>query len=240
MARDLHAEAVRRLIVALDVPSVQEAERLIERLSGRAGIFKIGLELLFAGGIELARHLAQRAQVFLDAKLHDIPNTVERATRRIAELGVTFLTVHAQDRASMEAAVRGRGSAGTKLLGVTVLTHLGEADLAAIGNAVQLAELAAARARLAHEAGFDGIVCSPHEVARIRRETAPDFLIVTPGIRPRGAERADQTRSTSPGDAIRGGADFLVVGRPITQADDPARAADAIVAEIVEALAAGN
>ncbi len=232
------AEAVRRLIIALDVPSAGDAEYLVQGLDGRAGVFKIGLELLFSGGAGLARRLAREGRsVFIDAKLYDISNTVERATARIADLGAAFLTVHAQDAKTLAAAVRGRGSAPMKLLGVTVLTHLRQDDLPVQGITAQLDDLVLHRAKLAQAAGLDGVVCSPREAARIRRETAPDFLIITPGIRPGSAVRADdQSRSATPAEALSAGADYLVVGRPITQAHDPAEAAERVVSEMAAAL----
>lgn len=226
-----------RLIVALDVPSEDEARGMIDRIGDSVGVFKIGLELLFAGGVELARELAgQGRSVFLDAKLLDITNTVERSTARVASLGSTFLTIHASDTRTMEAAVRGRGDSKMKLLAVTVMTHLGEADLREQGIDLSPEDMVLRRARLAQEAGVDGVVASAREAARIRQELGPDLLIVTPGIRPAGADVGDQKRVTTPADAIRAGSDYLVIGRPITQADDPRAAADAIVNEMADAL----
>jgi orotidine-5'-phosphate decarboxylase len=226
-----------RLIVALDVPSVNAAEALIEQLGDSVGVYKIGLELLFAGGFSLARDLAQQGRpVFVDAKLLDIEATVERTTAVIAESGAAFLTVHAMDRKTIAAAVRGRGDSKLKLLGVTVLTNLSRADLAEHGIDEAPLAVVQRRAMMARDGGFDGIIASGQE-ARALRERLRRSLIVTPGIRPAGAEAQDQTRVVTPSAAIEAGADYLVVGRPITRAADPRAAAEAIVAEIESALA---
>jgi orotidine-5'-phosphate decarboxylase len=227
-----------RLIVALDVPDVDEARALIDALGDSVGVYKIGLELLFCGGFALAQELARReVPVFVDAKLLDIEATVERATAAIARMGVAVLTVHALDKKTLAAAVRGRGDSALKLLGVTVLTNLASADLIEQGCDHPLAELVLHRAKLAKEAGFDGAIASGHEAAKIRNAAGPDFLIVTPGVRPQGTDAQDQTRVVTPARAIEAGADYLVVGRPITRAPDPRAAAEAIVAEIDAALA---
>lgn len=229
-------EARDRLIVALDVPSVEEARALIEKLGDSVGVYKIGLELLFSGGFALAQELARQGRaVFVDAKLLDIETTVERATAVIAASGAQFLTVHAMDRKTIAAAARGRGNAKLKLLGVTVLTNLSRADLAEHGIDEAPRAVVQRRAMMAQDGGFDGIVASGKE-AQALRERLRQFLIVTPGIRPEGADAQDQTRSVTPGAAIKAGADYLVVGRPITRASDPRAAADAIVAEIASAL----
>jgi orotidine-5'-phosphate decarboxylase len=226
-----------RLIVALDVPTAGDAEAMIQRLGASVTFYKIGLQLIFAGGIELAKRLSQEGkQVFLDVKLLDIDNTVAGAVDTIARLGVTFLTVHAYPKA-MRTAVLARGSASLKLLGVTVLTSMDEADLAAAGYAGPVSALVAARAADARAAGMDGIVASPAEATAIRAIVGPDMAIVTPGIRPAGSAAGDQKRIATPASAIGAGADYLVVGRPVTGAPDPKRAADDIVAEIETALA---
>lgn len=231
-------EAKDRLIVALDVGSVKEARSLIETLGNSVGVYKIGLELLFAGGFALAEALAREGRaVFIDAKLSDIEATVERATAAIARAGASFLTVHALDTKTLEAAVRGRGTSGLKLLGVTVLTNLAPADLIEQGIEHPLAQVVQHRAALAKKAGLDGVIASGREAAEIRRAAGPDFLIVTPGVRPLGSEAQDQARAVTPKQAIMAGADCLVVGRPITRAADPRKAADAIVGEIAAALA---
>jgi orotidine-5'-phosphate decarboxylase len=230
-------EAGRRLIVALDVPSVEEAKAWIEALGDSVGVYKIGLELLFSGGFELARELASQGRsVFIDAKLLDIEATVERATAAIARTGAGFLTVHALDAKTLDAAVRGRAGSKLRLLGVTVLTNLDRDDLKEQGVDRSPKQLAVYRAMLAQEAGFDGVVASGEEAAALRQALGPGVLIVTPGIRPKGAERHDQTRSITPAEAIAAGADYIVVGRPITRAPDPRAAALAIVEEIALAL----
>ena len=231
------ADAARRLIVALDFPSVTDAARLAAHLQGEVGVFKIGLELVYAGGLDLARDLAEAGHhIFLDAKLLDIPNTVERATANAARLGAAYLTVHGTDRKTLDAAVRGRGAAATKLLAITVLTSLDAADLREQHIGLSPADLVLARAHLARDAGFDGVVASAQEAASIRAAMGDDFLIVTPGIRPAGAEIGDQSRVVTPAEAIAQGADYLVVGRPICAAPDPLAAARNIVAEIAAAL----
>ncbi|BBF94230.1 orotidine-5'-phosphate decarboxylase [Blastochloris tepida] len=229
--------ARERLIVALDVPTVGEAEALVETLAESAVFYKIGLELAVAGGIEFAGELAAAGyHVFLDLKLHDIGNTVERATRRAAELGVSFLTVHAYPQ-TMRAAVAGRGSSDLRILAVTVLTSWDDSDLAAAGIQGSVAETVARQAAQAREIGIDGIVCSAAEAAAVRAIVGPDMALVTPGIRPAGAAQGDQKRVVGPAAAVRAGADYLVVGRPIIAAPDPKRAADAIVGEIAAAAA---
>ena len=232
-------KASERLIVALDVPAPDDARALISKIGAHAGVWKIGLELLFSGGADLARELADAGQnVFVDAKLLDIPHTVERATANIAAMGATFLTVHGHDIKTMQAAMRGRDGSDLKLLAVTVLTSLDAADLEQQGSRMSPADLVLHRAKLRKEAGFDGVIASGQEAAQIRQATGRDFLIVTPGIRPAGTDVGDQARVMTPTRAIAAGADYLVVGRPITQADDPAAAAAAIADEIDAALAA--
>jgi orotidine-5'-phosphate decarboxylase len=226
-----------RLIVALDVPSIEEANALIETLGDSVGVCKIGLELLFSGGFDLARELAAQGRaVFIDAKLLDIEATVERAVAAVARSGAAFLTVHALDARTLDAAVRGRADTKLQLLGVTVLTNLAREDLKEQGVDRSPEELAVYRAMLAQEAGFDGVVASGQEAAALRDALGPGVLIVTPGIRPKGAERHDQTRTMTPAEAIAAGADYIVVGRPITRAPDPRAAAEAIVEEIASAL----
>jgi orotidine-5'-phosphate decarboxylase len=226
-----------RLIVALDVPAVEDAKALVKALEGSVGVYKIGLELLFAGGFKLARELAEQGKnVFVDAKLLDIEATVERATAAIVKSGAQFLTVHAQDAKTLDAAVRGRGKSALKLLGVTVLTNLARDDLKEQGVDRNPQELAIYRAMLAQEAGLDGIVASGQEAAALRKAIGPDMLIVTPGVRPKGASADDQARTVTPADAIKGGASYIVVGRPITRAPDPRKAAEAIAAEIASSV----
>jgi orotidine-5'-phosphate decarboxylase len=228
--------AAERLIVALDFPDPAAARALVGCLDGLPLTFKIGLELIYAGGLALAGELiAEGRRVFLDAKLLDIPNTVERATACAASLGVAFLTVHGTDRKTLGAALRGRGGAATKLLAITVLTSLDAEDLREQGLAEAPREVVLRRARLAAEAGFDGVVASAMEAQAIRAALGGALLIVTPGIRPAGAAVADQARIATPGDALRAGADHLVIGRPITAAADPLAAAQAILGEMAAA-----
>ena len=224
-----------RIIVALDVPDPDEARALIAKLGDSVGVYKIGLELLFAGGLELARELvAEGRRVFLDAKLLDIEVTVERATAAIAKTGAHFLTVHATDTKTLDAAVRGRGDSALELLGVTVLTNLDRADLSEQGIDMPPLALVQERARLSQRAGLDGIVASGKEAAALH-ERLHNFVIVTPGIRQQGTDAQDQTRVVTPTIAIEAGADYLVVGRPITRADDPRAAAQQIADEIAAA-----
>jgi orotidine-5'-phosphate decarboxylase len=225
-----------RLIVALDVPSVAKAEAMVAALGDSVGFYKIGLQLIFAGGIAFAERLGRSGkQIFLDVKLLDIDNTVAGAVEGIAALGMTFLTIHAYPKA-MRAAVIARGRARLKLLGVTVLTSMDDADFAAAGYAGSLAGLVEKRAADARAAGMDGIVASPVEAALVRRIVGPEMVIVTPGIRPAGAGADDQKRAAAPAAAIRAGADYVVVGRPILSAPEPGAAAEAIIAEIGTAL----
>jgi orotidine-5'-phosphate decarboxylase len=234
------ADASKRLIVALDFPSAEPAARLAAQLRGHVGLFKIGLELIYADGLGLMRNLVEAGQpIFLDAKLLDIPNTVERATANAARLGAAFLTVHGTDRKTLDAAMRGRGAAATRLLAITVLTSLDQADLAEQHIGLDPTELVLRRACLARDAGFDGVVASAREAAAIRAELGDGFLIVTPGIRPAGARAADQARVVTPTEAIGLGADYLVVGRPISAAPDPLAAAQAIIAEMTMARSGG-
>jgi orotidine-5'-phosphate decarboxylase len=214
-----------RLIVALDVPTVDAARGFIGRLGAGVTFYKVGLELVMAGGLVLVRELADAGKrVFLDMKLLDIETTVERATRNVAAAGATFLTVHAQDAKTLRAALAGRAGTDLKVLGVTVLTNLEAADLRQQGIAAEPAELVAQRAKLACDVGCDGVVVSGLEAARVRRTVGASTTIVTPGIRLPGNDAADQARVSPPRQAIAAGADHLVVGRPITGALDPAAA----------------
>lgn len=228
-----------RLIVALDVPTAAEAEALVNRLGEAVGFYKIGLELIFGGdGLALAERLVARGKkVFLDAKLHDIPNTVAAATARIGRLGATFLTVHAYPQ-TMRAAREAADGTSLGLLAVTVLTSADDADLVEAGYGGSAADLVRRRALQARVAGLEGLVMSPHEAAAVREIVGPAMTIVTPGVRPAGGPAGDQKRIMTPGAAIAAGADYLVVGRPITGAPDPGVAAQAIAREIETALAA--
>lgn len=221
-----------RLIVALDVGNVDEAEALVSRLGDSVTFYKVGLQLIYAGGLPFAERLAKSGKrVFLDAKLLDIDNTVAHAVASIVPLGMTFLTIHAYPKA-MRAAVAARGNAPLKLLGVTVLTSMSDADVADAGYDVSARALVARRAADARAVGMDAVVTSPAEAAAVRAIVGPDIAIVTPGIRPAGSDAGDQQRIATPEAAIRAGADHLVVGRPVTAAADPQAAAEAIVREI--------
>jgi orotidine-5'-phosphate decarboxylase len=225
-----------KLIVALDLPTYDEARALVDRLGDAVSFYKIGLELLLAGGLELARELKfDGKRVFLDLKFLDIGNTVERAVAAAAGLGVDFLTVHGLDTKTLNAAVRGRAGSNLKLLAVTVLTNLEQADLDEQGISLTPEQLVLRRAKLANTAGFDGAIASGQEAGAVRAASGPQFLIVTPGIRLAGADSGDQNRVTTPEDALRAGADHLVVGRPINAAKDPRAAAEAFLARIAEA-----
>lgn len=225
-----------KLIVALDVPSYDDARNLVNLLGDAVSFYKIGLELLFADGLLLARELKlEGKRVFLDLKFLDIGNTVERAVASASELGVDFLTVHGHDTKTMKAAVRGRDGSNLKLLAVTVLTSLDQSDLDEQGLTITPGALVLSRARLAQNAGVDGVIASGQEAAAVRAKTGPDFLIVTPGIRLPGGDKGDQARITTPEQALRDGANHLVVGRPINAAKDPKAAAEAFLAHIAEA-----
>jgi orotidine-5'-phosphate decarboxylase len=222
-----------RLIVALDLPSVEAAEALVARLGDAVSFYKIGYQLAYAGGLAYAQKLAGSGrQVFLDLKLHDIGNTVAQGVKSVARLGATFLTVHAYPQ-TMQAAVEAREGA-LRILGVTVLTSYDDSDLKAAGYATSVKALVASRAEKARALGVDGLVCSPEEAANVRAIAGAGMTLVTPGIRPAGAEAGDQKRIMTPAAAIAAGADYLVVGRPIVAAPDPRVAAEAIVAEIAQ------
>jgi orotidine-5'-phosphate decarboxylase len=229
-----------RLIVALDVPSVAAAEAVVARLGDAVTFYKIGYQLGFAGGLAFAQTLADAGKrVFLDMKLHDIGNTVAQGVKSVARMGVSFLTVHAYPQ-TMHAAVDAAGDSGMRILAVTVLTSYDDADLAAAGYDFTVPELVAERAAQARDIGVDGLVCSAEEAANLRSIVGAGMVLVTPGIRPAGAEAGDQKRVMTPAAAVRAGADYLVVGRPIVAAADPKAAADAIVAEIATAANKGG
>jgi len=225
-----------RLIVALDVPSVAAAEALVARLGDSVTFYKIGYQLGFAGGLGFAQTLAGAGKrVFLDMKLHDIGNTVARGVESVARMGVSFLTVHAYPQ-TMHAAVDAAGDSGLRILAVTVLTSYDDADLAAAGYDFTVPELVAERAEQARDIGIDGLVCSAEEAANLRSLVGSSMALVTPGIRPAGSEAGDQKRVMTPAAAIKAGADYLVVGRPIAAAPDPKTAAETIIAEISQAV----
>jgi orotidine-5'-phosphate decarboxylase len=229
----MHLEPRERLIVALDVPSVDAAAAVVARLGESVSFFKIGYQLAFVGGLAYAPALADSGKrVFLDLKLHDIGNSVAEGVKSASRLGATFLTVHAYPQ-TMHAAVDARDG-GLRILAVTVLTSYNDADLAAAGYDFTVPELVAERAAQARDIGVDGLVCSPQEAATLRATVGAKLALVTPGIRPAGAAAGDQKRIATPAAAIAAGADYLVVGRPIIAAADPKAAAQAIVAEIAE------
>jgi orotidine-5'-phosphate decarboxylase len=237
---DPSIHARERLIVALDVPSATEAIALADRLEGACRWVKVGLELYVAAGPSVLEPLLKRGySIFLDLKLHDIPNTVAGAVRSAAGLGVGMLTVHAGGGPAMLATAK-EALAGTEnppeLLAVTVLTSMDQAQCTAVGLGLEPAAQVELLAKMGIEAGVRGFVCSPQEVGAIRKLTGPEGVLVIPGIRPAGAAIGDQKRIATPTDALKNGASYLVVGRPITQAENPARAAEAIVAEMSQAL----
>ena len=221
-----------RLFVALDLPSVAEAEAMVETLGDSIDSYKIGLQLLPIGGVELGQRLKARGKnIFYDFKLHDIGATVEKATRSIASLDADLLTVHARPDV-MRAAVTGKGGSSLKILGVTVLTSLDRQALLDIGYNDNAENLVMRRVDQALKAGIDGVVSSPLEAAAIRANVPESFLVVTPGVRPAGADIGDQKRVATPASALSGGASHLVIGRPITQAKDPKQAAIRICQEM--------
>src|SRR5213082_3112426 len=226
-----------RLIAALDLPSVEAAEAMIGKLGDSVTFYKIGYQLAYAGGLPLVQKLAGSGKkVFLDLKMHDIGNTVARGVDSVARLGATFLIVHAYPQ-TMKAAVQGRAGSPLKILAVTVLTSYDDGDLHAAGYRLGVADLVEARAQQAQVLGVDGLVCSPEEAAALHKVVGHQMKLVTPGIRPAGSAAGDQKRIMTPARAISAGADYLVVGRPVMEAADPRAVAEAIQAEIVQALA---
>jgi orotidine-5'-phosphate decarboxylase len=235
-ASDTIEQAREKLIVALDYWDIDDAIRLVENLGDDVCFYKIGLGLQLAGGDRLAQSLLARGKrVFLDYKYLDIEETIKTAVRRAAEFGVDFLTVHGVG-GILRAAVEGRGSSRLKILCVTVLTSMDAEDVKEMGFQCNVEELVLARAKKALDAGVDGVVASAREAAEIRSATGGKLLVVTPGIRPQDSSRDDQKRIATPGAAIGDGADYLVVGRPITKAPDPKKAAKGIVAEMAAAI----
>ena len=229
-------DARDRMIVALDVADTQKATALVSQLGDSVSFYKIGMELVYGGGLDFARDLAASGKkVFLDLKLHDIPNTVKKAAAQVSRLGMTYLTVHAFPQ-TMKAALEGTQGTGTKILGVTVMTSYDDSDLATAGYAMGVKDLVARRAQQAKEIGIGGLILSAEEVTAMRALIGPSLDLVTPGIRPAGAAVGDQKRVMTPGEAIKAGATRLVIGRPITDAQDPKAAADAVAQEIAAAL----
>ena len=226
-----------RLIIALDLPSTEEAERIVTAIGDQGNFYKIGYQLMPIGGLGLARRLFEKGKkIFLDFKFHDIGATVERGVASVAKFGGDFLTVHAEPDV-LKGAVAGRGDdRRLKILAVTVLTSLDQASLAKMGIATPVADLVLKRAEFAAEAGADGVIASAREAAAIKARFGDALMIVTPGVRPAGAGADDQIRVVTPAEAIAAGADHIVVGRPIIAARDPAAAARAIQGEIAETL----
>lgn len=226
------------LVVALDVPTYDEAAAIVRELGDEVSFYKIGLELVMDGGLELARRLLDDGyDVFLDMKFLDIGTTVEKAVRNVSKIGVRFLTVHALDRKTLHAAQEGKTGSNLQLLGVTVLTSLTKEDLEEQGISESPGRLALRRAKMAFEAGLDGVIASGFDARAIREATSKGFVIKTPGIRPHGSATNDQARAMTPREAILAGADYLVVGRPILQASDRRMAARKIQNEIRAAKA---
>lgn len=234
LVADANLKADPRLIVPLDLPSVAEARAIVAALGEAVSFYKVGLELFAAGGgMDLASELkAGGKQVFLDWKLHDIGTTVQRAAAVLADSGCDFLTVHGEPQV-MQAAVRGKGRSNLKILAVTVLTSLSDADLVEMGFSETAKSLVERRIHQALAAGCDGVIASPHEAALARSIGGKDFLVVTPGVRPDWSAKNDQARAATPADALRAGASHIVCGRPITAANDPQAAAMRVVGEMV-------
>jgi len=236
MTESVSSAARERLIVALDVSTASEAYALLRRIGDAAGIYKVGLQLFTSEGPSLVRELVSSGRrVFLDLKLHDIPNTVSHAVKSAAELGAHMITVHASGGAAMLRAATEAAGDRLNILAVTVLTSLSDDDMQEIGVAGRVADQALRMAELARNTGCHGVVTSPREASLLRRALGEGFAIVTPGVRPAGAESHDQQRIATPAQAIGNGASHIVVGRPITHAPDPAAAAQAIISEIEKA-----
>jgi len=224
-----------RLIIPLDVPTVADAEQMVDRLGDTVSYYKIGHQLAFAGGLDFARELLSGGkQIFLDMKLLDIDNTIEKGVENIVRMGVQMTTIHAYPKA-MKAAVKAAEGSSLCLLGVTVLTSMDDGDLADAGYAGNAETLVLRRAEQAASANMGGVVASARESSAIRKIVGPDMAIVTPGIRPAGTDVGDQKRVMTPGEAIKAGSSHLVVGRPVTGAQDPKAAAQSIVDEIAAA-----
>ena len=223
------------IIIALDVESRAQARALIARIGPRASFYKVGLELYTAAGMDLVRELlGEGKQVFLDLKFYDIPETVSRAVSRVAETGERFLTVHAVGSV-MRAAVAAKQGSGLQLLAVTVLTSFGPEDMEELGYRGTIADLVERRAAKAVELGVDGVVASPLEARAVRRVVKRETILVTPGVRSPGAAKGDQKRVATPAEAMRDGANYLVIGRQITRAEDPAAEVERVLAELTPA-----
>jgi len=232
------ADVKDRLIVALDFSSASQAIDLVGKLDGLVSFFKVGIELQLAEGMIPVNYLiSKRKKVFLDLKYFDVPETVERAVQRAASIGVSFLTIHGNG-GNIAAAVRGRGDSDLKLLSVTVLTSLDADDIKDLGFECSVEELVMFRAKKAVEAGCDGVIASGREAVSIRKAFHDKLLIVTPGIRPKDFPKQDQKRAVTPYEAVAGGADYLVVGRPITSNPEPLKTAEKIIEEMERGFSA--
>lgn len=228
-------EVKDRLIVALDVTTIKEAKDIVQKLDGLVSFFKIGIILHTATGLEFVKWLVKkRKRVFLDLKYFDVEDTIREAVERVAKLGVLFLTVHGNGKI-IKAAVKGRGKNNLKILTVTVLTSLDAQDIKDLGFPCSVEKLVLHRARKTLQAGGDGVIASGREARLIRKEIGNELLIVTPGIRPEGAEIDDHKRYATPTKAIKGGADYLVIGRPIIKSGNPRKAAEKIIKEMERA-----
>lgn len=221
-----------RIIIALDLQSVDHARRMVETLGDDGTFYKIGYELAFVGGMDLARELsAAGKKVFIDLKLHDIPNTIEKGVGQIAGMGARYLTVHAYPQ-TLAAAAKGAAGSNLGVLGVSVMTSMDDSDLARAGYGMGVKDLVVRRARQTYEAGCAGLICSASDLENVREAVGHGLTLITPGIRPSGAEVGDQKRVMTPGKAISLGADHLVIGRPITGVADPRGALKAILDEV--------
>ena len=237
---NMPVRAADRLIVALDFNSGAQAIKMVRELDGLVSFFKVGIELQLAEGMHPVNFLiSEGKKVFLDLKYFDVPETIERAVKRAASMGVSFLTIHGNGR-NIQAAVKGRGSADLKLLSVTVLTSLDADDIQDLGFPCTVEELVIKRAEWALEAGCDGVIASGQEAKAIREMARDSLIIVTPGIRPENYPKQDQKRAVFPREAVLSGADYLVVGRPITRASNPRMATENILNEMDEAFLALN
>ena len=224
------------IIIALDVETADEARQIVQATSPSVDFFKIGMELYAAAGMDFVKELCGSGkQVFLDMKFYDIGETVRRAVKQIAQSGVRFLTVHGSESV-MRAAVEGRADSKLQLLAVTVLTSFDQTDLADLGYPCSVEDLVALRVSKAMKAEIDGIVCSPLEAGRVRRIAGPDAILVTPGVRSAGSTKGDQKRVATPAEAIRDGANYLVIGRQVTRAQNPAAAVQQILDELAAAV----
>lgn len=224
-----------KIFCAIDTPDLNHAKSLAKSISGTGCGIKLGLEFFNAFGPQGIRDIIKEiggTPVFLDLKYHDIPNTVAGAVKAVSALGVQYLNVHAAGGVEMMKAAKAACAPGTKLLAVTVLTSMDDVNLISVGQAVPAADQVERLAKLAHDAGLDGVVCSAHEISRLRSACGPDFVLMVPGIRPAGSDTGDQKRVMTPAEAMKAGATHLVIGRPITGAPDPAAAAREILGTI--------